>query len=164
MADNQTLPAVAPNAQKDLYPEERVYTDTLKGYETKEYVFSVSAGQHVDIQFNTDNPSSYFNVTPEGSRTAIFIGSMSGAHFDQTFTAAGDYKVLVYLMRNAARRNETASYDLQIRLSGKLPAEGPEPLARSRMHPSWDVNNDGVNDCEQDGSCDHTVDYSKPRP
>ncbi len=32
------------------------------------------------------------------------------------------------------------------------------------LHPSWDVNEDGLNDCETDGSCDHTVDYTKPRP
>jgi hypothetical protein len=32
-----------------------------------------------------------------------------------------------------------------------------------RMHPSWDRNQDGINDCEDDGSCDHTLDYSKPR-
>jgi hypothetical protein len=31
------------------------------------------------------------------------------------------------------------------------------------LHPSWDVNKYGVNDCEDDGSCDHTVDYSLPR-
>lgn len=32
------------------------------------------------------------------------------------------------------------------------------------MHPSWDADQDGINDCENDGSCDHTVDYSQPRP
>ncbi len=32
------------------------------------------------------------------------------------------------------------------------------------LHPSWDLNQDGLNDCEDDGSCDHTVDYSQPRP
>ena len=32
-----------------------------------------------------------------------------------------------------------------------------------RMHYTWDMDEDGGNDCENDGSCDHTVDYSKPR-
>jgi hypothetical protein len=31
------------------------------------------------------------------------------------------------------------------------------------LHSTWDVNNDGANDCEDEGICDHTVDYSKPR-
>lgn len=32
-----------------------------------------------------------------------------------------------------------------------------------RMHNSWDKNNDDINDCELDGSCDHTINYSLPR-
>jgi uncharacterized protein involved in outer membrane biogenesis len=32
-----------------------------------------------------------------------------------------------------------------------------------KMHPSWDADGDGINDCERDDSCDHTFDYSKPR-
>jgi len=31
------------------------------------------------------------------------------------------------------------------------------------LHPSWDVDEDGLNDCESDGSCDHTIDYTRPR-
>ena len=38
----------------------------------------------------------------------------------------------------------------------------PEYL-RETMHPSWDADGDGVNDCENDGSCDHTVDYARRR-
>lgn len=32
------------------------------------------------------------------------------------------------------------------------------------MHSSWDVDNDGINDCEKEGSCDHSIDYTQPRP
>jgi hypothetical protein len=31
------------------------------------------------------------------------------------------------------------------------------------MHPSWDRNNDGINDCEDDGTCDDSQDYTRPR-
>jgi hypothetical protein len=31
------------------------------------------------------------------------------------------------------------------------------------LHSTWDVNNDGSNHCENEGICDHTVDYSKAR-
>ena len=31
------------------------------------------------------------------------------------------------------------------------------------IHPSWDKNQDSINDCESDDSCDHTTDYSKAR-
>ncbi len=32
------------------------------------------------------------------------------------------------------------------------------------MHPSWDADRDGINDCEADGICDDSVDYTQPRP
>lgn len=32
------------------------------------------------------------------------------------------------------------------------------------MHASWDVDGDGINDCEKEGTCDHTVNYSLPKP
>ncbi|WP_164117015.1 hypothetical protein [Sphingorhabdus sp. Alg239-R122] len=38
------------------------------------------------------------------------------------------------------------------------------PEYTAGLHPSWDKDQDGINDCENDGSCDHTVDYSQPRP
>lgn len=31
------------------------------------------------------------------------------------------------------------------------------------IHYTWDMNEDGLNDCESDGSCDDSVDYSIPR-
>ncbi len=38
-------------------------------------------------------------------------------------------------------------------------AEATTPVTTMRQ--SWD--GDGVNDCENDGSCDHTIDYTKPK-
>ncbi len=32
-----------------------------------------------------------------------------------------------------------------------------------RMHSSWDADNNGVNDCESDNSCDDTINYRLPR-
>ena len=42
--------------------------------------------------------------------------------------------------------------------------EGSGEQKATGMHPSWDADNDGVNDCEKDGTCDDSVDYSQPRP
>jgi hypothetical protein len=33
----------------------------------------------------------------------------------------------------------------------------------AKMHPSWDMDNDGINDCEKDGTCDHTTDYTQAK-
>lgn len=39
----------------------------------------------------------------------------------------------------------------------------PSTTQAPTLHPSWDKDGDGRNDCEKDGSCDHTVDYTKAR-
>lgn len=32
-----------------------------------------------------------------------------------------------------------------------------------KMHPSWDKNHDGINDCYDDNSCAKDIDYMSPR-
>jgi len=32
-----------------------------------------------------------------------------------------------------------------------------------RLHPTWDLDNDQVNDCVKEGNCDDNIDYSQPR-
>jgi hypothetical protein len=63
----------------------------------------------------TKNTSTYFNVLPPGSNdAAIFIGSTAGNQMEGPLPATGDYRIRVYMMRNAARRNEVADYQLKI--------------------------------------------------
>ena len=50
--------------------------------------------------------------------------------------------------------------------TASAPAQAPvqtNNAAAKTMHPSWDLDQNGINDCENDGSCDHSVDYSQPR-
>jgi hypothetical protein len=42
--------------------------------------------------------------------------------------------------------------------------EQPKLVLYKGMHPSWDLNLDGMNDCEDEGSCDHSINYTEPRP
>jgi hypothetical protein len=44
----------------------------------------------------------------------MFIGSTSGNQYEGVLPASGDYKVRVYLMRSAARRDEVANYRLEM--------------------------------------------------
>ena len=54
-------------------------------------------------------------MLPPGSEDeAIFVGSSGGNEWTGTLPADGEYKLRVYLMRSAARRNETASYTLTV--------------------------------------------------
>ena len=92
---------------------------TLKGYETVDYRLRASAGQTMRVSLRTNNGQNYFNVLPPGSSDeAIFVGSSSGNDFSGTLPATGDYTVRVYLMRAAARRDETANYTLEVGITG----------------------------------------------
>lgn len=92
----------------------RTLAGKIKGYATVEYSIAAPANSKLDIKLNSAHPSLYFNVAAEGSDQAIFVGSRDGAHFNAGVSAATRYKVTVYLMRNAARKNQTASYQLAI--------------------------------------------------
>ena len=86
----------------------------IKGYESVDYTFDVAAGQTVMVALKTSNTSNYFNVSKEGADEALFVGSRDGDSYKAVVQAAGTYKVRVYLMRNAARKNATANYVLDI--------------------------------------------------
>ena len=90
----------------------------LKGDETVDYKLRAAAGQSMVVAFKPSNPSAYFNVLPPGSDAALFIGSTSGGRYAGTLAADGVYTIRVYLMRNAARRNEKANYTLDVGVSG----------------------------------------------
>lgn len=90
----------------------------IKGYGTVEYSLAVPAGSELGIKLSSANPSAYFNVSLEGADEALFVGSRDGQRYQAKVTAAGRYKVSVYLMRNAARKNQAASYVLEIANTG----------------------------------------------
>ncbi len=86
----------------------------IHGYDTVDYVLSARAGQTLNVRLQPTNTSAYFTVARQGADEALFIGSTSGNQFTGRLPANGDYVVRVYLMRNAARRDEHANYTLSI--------------------------------------------------
>lgn len=91
----------------------------IKGYETVDYVLEASKGQHMTVSLSTDNGGNYFNVLAPGeNEVAMFVGSTSGNKFSGALPKNGAYKIRVYLMRNAARRNEVAKYQLKMAITG----------------------------------------------
>lgn len=87
---------------------------SVKGYQTVQYALSVTAGQKMSVQLDSRNTSLYFNVTAPGADAAMYNSSIDGSGTSITIPSSGKYVIDVYLMRNAARRNETASYDLTL--------------------------------------------------
>ena len=134
------------------------FEQQITGNEFNDYLVSGNAGDILKVTLAPSNLSNYFNILPAGSNEAVFIGSTEGHYIKYQLAKDGDYVVRVYLMRNAARRNETSSYQLSIT------RHADDNWPAKTMHPSWDSDGDGVNDCENDGSCDHTIDYTKAKP
>lgn len=88
---------------------------TVTGYETVDYLLGARKGQSMNVSMATDNSANYFNIIAPGkSDEAMFIGSTSGNQYEGSLPASGDYKLRVYLMRSAARRDEVAKYRLEM--------------------------------------------------
>ncbi|MBL8421024.1 MAG: hypothetical protein JNK92_10340 [Dechloromonas sp.] len=106
----------------------------IKGYQYVDYRLRAGAGQTLSVEMKTGNAANYFNILPPGSGdVAMFVGSMSGNRFSGVLPTDGDYAIRVYLMRNAARRNESARFALTLDVSGKaLPAT---PAAEDALIP-----------------------------
>jgi len=90
----------------------------IKGYAMVEYSIAAPAGSRLSIKLNSANTSAYFNLGLDGADEALFVGSRDGNSYQGDIAAPGRYKVQVYLMRNAARKNQTASYVLEIGATG----------------------------------------------
>lgn len=92
---------------------------SIKGYETVDYVLGARAGQYMNVSLATKHGATYFNILAPGeNEVAMFNGSVSQNQYEGTLPATGDYKVRVYMMRSAARRNEVAHYRLEMIIDG----------------------------------------------
>lgn len=103
------------------------YTGKVRGYNTVEYRLDARAGQVMSVSFKPRRTSAYINVTAPGTDTALFVGSVSGNSFTGTLPADGVYVVQVYLVRAAARRNESSDYSIDFRIdagTGRVPQPG----------------------------------------
>lgn len=100
---------------------------TVRGYEGINYRINVRGGQRLAVTMDSSNGSNYFNILGPGGGEALFNGSISGDFADVIVPDSGDYSVQVYLMRNAARRNEQARFTLRIEVTGGSPVAPPSP-------------------------------------
>jgi hypothetical protein len=118
-------------------------TGQLKGDQTIDYKLRAGAGQTLTVELKGSNPQNYFNVMAAGADTALFIGSSSGNRFRGPLPSDGDVRVRVYLMRPAARRNESSTYSLKVGISGAplatVPASRDALIPGTPFHASADV-------------------------
>ncbi|HEX9207649.1 MAG TPA: hypothetical protein VF851_05390 [Steroidobacteraceae bacterium] len=112
----------------------------LQGDAMVDYTVRGAAGQTLTVALRKTHAQNYFNVLPPGSTTtAMFVGD-SGENYSGRLAADGDYTIRVYLMRPAARRNETSDYTLTIGATGEalppLPASQDALLPGTSYHAS----------------------------
>lgn len=100
---------------------------SIRGYDGINYRVNVRGGQRLAVTMDSSNGSNYFNILGPDGGEALFNGSISGNFADVIVPASGDYVVQVYLMRNAARRNEQARFTLRIEVTGGRPIAPPSP-------------------------------------
>lgn len=99
----------------------------VRGYEGISYRVNIRGGQRLAVTMNTSNGSNYFNILGPDGGEALFNGSVSGDFADVIVPTSGDYVVQVYLMRNAARRNEQARFTLRAEVTGGTPIAPVSP-------------------------------------
>jgi len=104
--------------QFELGKNNAVIESSISGYATVDYVLGARQGQYMNVSMASDNGANYFNILAPGEdQVAIFNGSINGNQYEGVLPESGDYKVRVYMMRSAARRNEVAHYRLETIIS-----------------------------------------------
>jgi hypothetical protein len=117
----------------------------LKGDADVDYVVGAAAGQTISVSLKGSNRSNYFNVLPPGSADVAMHVAQDGQPYTGMLPADGNYKVRVYLMRNAARRNEASDYTLTISVTGAPLA--PTSKAKDAVRPGTPYHASGPVTC-----------------
>ncbi len=89
----------------------------IQGYESYNYKIGANADQYMRVYLETKHTATYMNIYTPGKGPgdqAMFIGSTKGNSFTGILPEKGTYTIQVFMMRSAARRNETAKYQLHI--------------------------------------------------
>jgi hypothetical protein len=124
-----------------------VLTGRLKGDATVDYLVRAGAGQTLTVALKRSNGQNYFNINPPGADVSMFIGSgdATGDSSVCVLPDDGDYTVRVYLMRPAARRNESSDYRLTIGVTGS--ALAPLPASKDALLPGTSFHASGRITC-----------------
>jgi hypothetical protein len=103
-------------------------TGNISGANTVSYRLGAAAGQTMRVTMSTSNASAYFNIYAPGTGpgdAALYIASINGLSYSGTLPEKGDYTIQVFLMRNAARRNEAADYSIDVSISATQSTPAP---------------------------------------
>lgn len=123
----------------------KTLTGTIRGYDGVKYLVGAAAGQVMSVLFKPGNRACYMNVAAPGSETAIFNGSSTGNEYAGNLQVSGNCTIQVYLMRSAARRNESCRYGLTVEIAG--PTNAASPTSGDALVPGTKFNATGNVPC-----------------
>jgi hypothetical protein len=90
----------------------------VTGNSVTEYTLGAKRGQVMSVTLSGGRSTTYFNVTPPGDGSSIFIGSSEGNRFSATLPRDGTYLVTVYQMGAAADSGTATAFTLDISIKG----------------------------------------------
>jgi hypothetical protein len=123
---------------------------SIRGDGDATYTINTRAGQTLAVASTSNNGSLNFNIVAPGSQEAMFVGSLQGSKASVMLPTDGDYTIQIYLMRNAARRSESASYTLEVAVTGQ--ALVPLPAAQDALVPGTRFHATATVPCETLGA------------
>ncbi len=112
-------------------------SDRISGYESVLYEVYAREGQTLEVSLRPDNRSANFNIYVPGrgfGDEALYVSETGGHEYQGDLWITGPHTIAVFLSRNAARRGETANYDLVVSLEeagGSARAGGTRSRAES---------------------------------
>ena len=86
----------------------------LRGDSDVNYLVNAGAGQTITVSLKSSKPRYYFNVLPSGSKNVAMYAEQTGEDFKGVLPTDGHYTMRGYLVRAAARRDESSNYTLSI--------------------------------------------------
>lgn len=134
-----------------------VIKGSVTGYETIDYTLGARAGQTMAVNLETAHGANYFNVLPPGSETALFVGQIDGNEWSGILPQDGTYRVRVYLMRSAARRNEKADFSLEVSIMGTPVSAHDAKVAGTEFHATGLTRCSVGTDAKGSATCDFGV-------
>ncbi|WP_193432863.1 PPC domain-containing protein [Microbulbifer mangrovi] len=123
-------------------------SSNITGYNTVNYKVTAKAGQQMVVKLTTSHTATYFNVYAPGSGpgdAAIFIGSTNGDRYAASLPQNGTYTIQVYMMRSAARRNESADFKLRVDIDSTKSSDSSSDRSQSRI--AWKYDASGYLPC-----------------
>jgi hypothetical protein len=89
----------------------------VRGHDSRPFALRARSGQMANLRLRSPNRFLYFNVTgPSGAVIFNGSGASNGDTYNGRLPQGGEYRIDVYLMRNEARRNGVAPFNLDVSL------------------------------------------------